>query len=262
MLIRDGIFVIRRIRAFQMSFALGAVLVGATTVLASPVHAGDVVYPILVRRSQPVYPREAREAGIEGKVILEALVRRDGTIGSVKILSAHPRGMGFEEAARDAVSRWRYRPGLQYGEAVDVYLPIVIEFPPVGHSPADGHDNWNELVDEAAELLQRGEVAAAEPRLLKAMAEAESFSVDDLRLARTRELLAAVRFRQGALADAARLCREALTQRESVEGADHPDLAEALTLLSEVLRAEGKQEEAAALAQRAASLSNRIGAGH
>jgi hypothetical protein len=43
------------------------------------------------------------------------------------VLWACPPGYGFEQAAVDAVMQWRYQPGLQAGEAIDTYMPVIFE---------------------------------------------------------------------------------------------------------------------------------------
>ena len=89
-----------------------------------------VNYPVLIESTkvQPVYPELARKAEVTGSVILEAVVRKDGTVDGLKVLRSPGVNLGFEEAAIDAVSQWRYQPGTQNGQPVDVYFTIVVEF--------------------------------------------------------------------------------------------------------------------------------------
>ena len=98
----------------------------------APVPAGTagVTYPVLIESSkvQPVYPEFARKAKVMGNVIVEAVVRRDGTVGDAEILRTPAAGLGFEEAALAAVRQWRFRPGLFQGEPVDVQFTIIVEF--------------------------------------------------------------------------------------------------------------------------------------
>jgi protein TonB len=97
-----------------------------------PVRAGfgGVTYPVLIESTkvQPKYPELARKAKVTGNVILEAVVRKDGTVGDVKVLRSPGANLGFEESAVDAVRQWRYKPGVQNGRPVDVYFTIVVEF--------------------------------------------------------------------------------------------------------------------------------------
>ena len=75
----------------------------------------------------PVYPVSMREAGLTGVVPVEALIGRDGTVTSVRVLSAqvHP---DFVIAAVDAVRQWRFTPTLLNGVAVEVVMRVSVAF--------------------------------------------------------------------------------------------------------------------------------------
>ena len=87
---------------------------------------GDVTPAVAIERPDPEYPMAARAARVEGVVILEAVIRCDGTVGDIKILRGLP--MGLSDAAVAAVRRWRYRPGAQKGTPVDVYMTVTVKF--------------------------------------------------------------------------------------------------------------------------------------
>ena len=80
-----------------------------------------------VRYVAPEYPRDARERGISGWVDLEFTVMPDGSVADVTIVSAEPVGV-FEQAAIQAVSRWRYRPVERDGNPVDARARLRIRF--------------------------------------------------------------------------------------------------------------------------------------
>ena len=82
--------------------------------------------PQVVRRVNPSYPRAARSNGIEGIVVIRAIVRRDGRADEVEILRDLPMGLGA--AARDAVSQWRFLPATYKGEPIDVYYSVTVRF--------------------------------------------------------------------------------------------------------------------------------------
>lgn len=92
--------------------------------------AAGVTLPQLIQESKidPDYPEMARVARIEGKVILQAIVLKDGSVGEIEVLSCNRTGLGFEEAAVAAVSEWRYRPAMQGSKPVDVYFTVRVEF--------------------------------------------------------------------------------------------------------------------------------------
>lgn len=76
---------------------------------------------------KPVYPPAMRAAGREGVVPLEAIISRDGSVTSVRVLTAqvHP---DFAIAAADAVRQWRFDPTLLNGVPVEVVMNVSIEF--------------------------------------------------------------------------------------------------------------------------------------
>ena len=91
---------------------------------------GDVSNPILIEESKikPVYPELARQARLAGTVILQAIVLKDGTVGNIEVLRCDHPNLGFEEAAVEAVTQWRYKPATQNGRPVDVYLTVNVQF--------------------------------------------------------------------------------------------------------------------------------------
>ena len=84
--------------------------------------------PEVVKQVKPDYPEIARKAKVQGQVILQAVVRKDGTVGDIQVLRSPGSKFGFDEAAIAAVRQWRYKPGLQNGKPVDVYFTIVVDF--------------------------------------------------------------------------------------------------------------------------------------
>jgi TonB family protein len=88
--------------------------------------------PAMIESSRipPSYPEIARQAGVQGKVLLEAVVRKDGSMGNISVLESTASGLGFDQAAVKAVSRWRYKPALQNGRPVDAHVIILVDFSP------------------------------------------------------------------------------------------------------------------------------------
>lgn len=82
--------------------------------------------PDEIDRVVPRYPMAARAAGIAGPVVIRGIVRRDGTIDNVEVIRDLPYGLG--EAARQAVSQWRFRPATLHGEPIDVYYTVTVNF--------------------------------------------------------------------------------------------------------------------------------------
>lgn len=86
---------------------------------------GNVQAANLVTQVKPTYPPEAKQAGIQGKVELSALIGKDGTVVDLKVLSGDPL---LAAAAVDAVKNWVYRSTLLNGEPVEVQTTIDVNF--------------------------------------------------------------------------------------------------------------------------------------
>ena len=91
-----------------------------------PVRIGDgVPPPAKIHDVPPVYPPAAREAGVQGLVILEATIDPAGEVGNIEVLRSVPE---LEEAAIAAVEQWRYEPTLVDGAPVSVLMTVTINF--------------------------------------------------------------------------------------------------------------------------------------
>jgi TonB family protein len=88
---------------------------------------GSVRPPLKTLDVKPVYPASMRNAGREGIVPIEATIGVDGTVTSVRVLSAqvHP---DFAIAAADAVRQWRFTPTLLNGSPVEVVMNVSVTF--------------------------------------------------------------------------------------------------------------------------------------
>lgn len=84
-----------------------------------------VTQGLLIHKVQPSYPPLARQARIQGSVVLQAVISRDGTIQNLRLVSGHPM---LAPAAIDAVKQWRYKPYILNGEPVEVETQITVNF--------------------------------------------------------------------------------------------------------------------------------------
>ena len=82
--------------------------------------------PRLLREVKADYTDDARRRGIKGDVVLEIVVRRDGTVGDVTVLQG--LGAGLEQRAIAAVRQWRFAPATRRGTPVDVIVEVAVEF--------------------------------------------------------------------------------------------------------------------------------------
>jgi TonB family protein len=82
--------------------------------------------PRLIREVKASYTEDARRSNLEGEVVLEIVVRRDGSVGDVKLIDGLPSGLN--ERAIAAVRQWRFAPATRLGQAVDVIVEVSVEF--------------------------------------------------------------------------------------------------------------------------------------
>jgi periplasmic protein TonB len=86
---------------------------------------GQIKAPLLVNRVNPAYPAVAQSAQVEGSVILEATVGKDGRVQTVRVVRGHAL---LEQAAITAVKQWRYEPLALNGEPVPFILTVTLNF--------------------------------------------------------------------------------------------------------------------------------------
>ena len=100
--------------AAETSLAVGAIRVG-----------GHVKPPAKITDVRPIYPNEARAAGIQGVVILEVRIEGDGRVSQARILRSIP---ALDHAAVDAVRQWQFTPTLLNGAATPVVMTVTVQF--------------------------------------------------------------------------------------------------------------------------------------
>jgi periplasmic protein TonB len=79
----------------------------------------------LLDKTIPQYPAIAREARIQGIVVLQATISKSGSIENLRVIGGPPM---LQQAAMDAVRSWRYKPYLLNGEPVEVETTINVVF--------------------------------------------------------------------------------------------------------------------------------------
>ncbi len=91
-----------------------------------PVHVrGDIMQGMISKKVNPEYPDAARNARIQGTVVLEVTVKKDGAVKNVRIVSGHPL---LAPAALDAVKQWVYKPFLLNAKPVEVLTQVKVNF--------------------------------------------------------------------------------------------------------------------------------------
>lgn len=87
--------------------------------------SSGVAEGMLLYQEKPQYPTLARQARVQGPVVLQAVIGKDGTAQNLHVLSGHPM---LTSAAIGAVKAWRYRPYYLNGEAIEVDTQITVNF--------------------------------------------------------------------------------------------------------------------------------------
>jgi periplasmic protein TonB len=118
----------------QAGGVLGGIIGGIGSNLPPPPKAatpqrirvgGNVQQARMIHMVQPVYPTIAKQAHIQGTVVLHALIAKDGTVQELQLLGGPPL---LVRAAMDAVKQWRYQPTMLNGEPVEVDTTISVIF--------------------------------------------------------------------------------------------------------------------------------------
>jgi protein TonB len=87
-----------------------------------------VATPVLLREVKPQYTSDAMRAKIQGTVLVECVVNKDGTVGDVQVVRSLDSVFGLDQEAIKAARQWRFRPGTRGGEPVPVLITIQLDF--------------------------------------------------------------------------------------------------------------------------------------
>jgi TonB family protein len=89
----------------------------------------------IISKVAPIYPPLARQAHIQGVVVLKAQISKSGDVENLQLVSGHPV---LGPAAIEAVKQWKYKPYLVDGEPVEVETNVTVNFTLAGKSPTEG----------------------------------------------------------------------------------------------------------------------------
>jgi TonB family protein len=107
---------------------------GSSQVAAAPIEISESsVQALLIRRVAPMYPPLARQARIQGSVILKIVINKGGDVRDVQLYSGHPM---LAPAAIEAVMQWKYQPYSKDGEVVEISTMVRVNFNIAGDPPA------------------------------------------------------------------------------------------------------------------------------
>jgi len=121
----------RREQARQFYAEMGARVASAPVPSVAPTSTSDTLdltgsvplEPYV--KGPPTYPDLAREAGVDGTVLLDVLVGSDGLVHDIKVMKSIPM---LDQAAKDAVRRWRFRPYVRDGVSHSVWTRVPVKF--------------------------------------------------------------------------------------------------------------------------------------
>jgi protein TonB len=95
---------------------------------AAPVRikqGGAVTAASIITQTHPVYPSLARQARIQGTVVLHAIIDKEGKVAQLEVVSGHPL---LVQSALEAVKQWRYKPTQLNGDPVEIDTTIQVTF--------------------------------------------------------------------------------------------------------------------------------------
>lgn len=87
---------------------------------------GEVKAPEKLCNVEPTYPELALRARMQGVVILNAIIDREGQVTHVEVLRG--LGLGLDQAAVDAVEQWCYTPTFYNGRPVEISMTVTVQF--------------------------------------------------------------------------------------------------------------------------------------
>ena len=85
-----------------------------------------ITRPEILHKVNPVYPKAALTANVQGTVIIEAIIDKRGHVTAQRIMKGLP--MGLDRAAMDAIKQWRFKPAYRGSEPVEVYFTLTVNF--------------------------------------------------------------------------------------------------------------------------------------
>lgn len=87
-----------------------------------------VTLPRVLREVKPQYTSDAMRAKVQGTVLLECIVQKDGSVGDVQVIRSLDSNFGLDQQAVIAAKAWRFAPGTRLGEPVPVQITIELTF--------------------------------------------------------------------------------------------------------------------------------------
>ena len=87
--------------------------------------SADVMAENLLNKVVPLYPEEAKKARIQGTVVLDAVIGKDGNVENLRVVSGPNQ---LQRSALDAVRQWTYKPYLLNGDPIQVKTTVNVNY--------------------------------------------------------------------------------------------------------------------------------------
>ena len=117
----NGEFTVKRAGTFEVTWTP----LPDSARLRPPAQPDAEVLPVAITKVPPAYPDEAREKKVQGLVIVEALVGKDGRVEDTRMLKSIPL---LDAAAMAAVRQWTFKPATYKGEPVRAWVSMPVKF--------------------------------------------------------------------------------------------------------------------------------------
>src|SRR5215831_895734 len=103
--------------------------------IQTDISSPGISAPAIIKRVEPRYTDEARQARVVGSVILQAVIQTNGTSDILKVVKPLP--FGLTESALEALQQWRFMPAVRNGKEIPVATNIEVAF---NLEPTHPHD--------------------------------------------------------------------------------------------------------------------------
>jgi len=194
----------------------------------------------LAKQVEPVYPKMAQIAHIQGAVNLEITITEDGSVTGLRAVSGHPILL---QSAMDAVQQWKFQPFMEAGKPAPVRAAIKVYF---GLEPgSELRSDYLEKEDECSQNLVQDKLDAAEPVCRHAIELAnklpQNFAADK---GRAYGYAGMVAYRQGKLHEAVEDFQKQLSFAEQSQQSGSPVSGQVHTNLARAYEATGSLQDA------------------
>jgi len=194
----------------------------------------------LINRVEPVYPKMAEIAHIQGMVNLEITITEEGSVTGLRAVSGHPILL---QSAMDAVQQWKFQPFMEEGKAAPVRAAIKVDF--FLEPGAEFLGDYRTREDECSRKLRQGDFAEAEPVCHEAIQLANklpaSFAADKMRAYGNAGNVA---YRQGNVHEAVEDFQKQLSFAEQSQPSGSPMMGQVHANLARAYEATGSLQDA------------------